>query len=150
MTRVFVTIGVLAAFMLGALVHPTASAAAAEKNEGGGEGYCAKNSVSATLLKDCKKLLLLKDRLDPSGVLNWDRNVKVKGWTGIRVNEDGTAVTVLELLDQGLTGEIPPRLSQLTGLVLIDLSYNRLTGSIPPELGKLTNLKELRMPRVAQ
>jgi hypothetical protein len=49
----------------------------------------------------------------------------------------------LYLGDNQLTGEIPPSLGNITGLVDLNLSNCLLTGSIPPELGKLTSLENL-------
>ena len=44
----------------------------------------------------------------------------------------------------GLNGEIPPELSNLAGLNVLDLSGNQLGGPIPPELGGLANLTYAR------
>ena len=97
-------------------------------------GYCASKSVSAALLKDCRNFLKLKYCLDKDGVLNWGDNVKVRDWTGVKVNRDGTAVIRLNLHDKGLTGDIPPRLGRLSGLKRIDLGYKALTGPVPSTL----------------
>ena len=51
--------------------------------------------------------------------------------------------TELNLSKSGLTGPIPPEISNLTNLTYLDLSRNQLTGSIPPEIGNLTNLTYL-------
>ena len=42
-----------------------------------------------------------------------------------------------------LTGEIPPALGKLTGLVQLMLGDNQLTGGIPPSLANLTTLQQL-------
>ncbi|KAH9741211.1 protein kinase domain-containing protein [Citrus sinensis] len=42
-----------------------------------------------------------------------------------------------------LTGSIPPEISALSKLQLLDLSFNSLTGIIPPEIGNLRNVVHL-------
>ena len=58
-------------------------------------------------------------------------------------------LTRLELLQLGwnqLSGPIPPELGQLTALRFhLDLAGNQLSGPIPPELGRLTNLERLSL-----
>ena len=49
----------------------------------------------------------------------------------------------LGLVDNGLTGSIPPETGNLSELEDLDLSENSLTGSIPPELGNLSELYSL-------
>ena len=49
----------------------------------------------------------------------------------------------LNLTDNGLTGEIPPEIGELTNLTSLVLRYNELTGSIPAEIGDLTQLWSL-------
>ena len=53
--------------------------------------------------------------------------------------------TQLHLSNQGLSGEIPPEIGQLTNLELLFLNDNQLTGEIPPEIGNLTNLTTLTL-----
>ena len=51
----------------------------------------------------------------------------------------------MDLPGNGLTGEIPPALGNLTYLRDLRLSNNQLTGTIPPALGNLTYLRDLRL-----
>ena len=44
-----------------------------------------------------------------------------------------------------MSGPIPPELSQLAGLLSLNLQRNQLSGPIPPELGQLTNLDLLHL-----
>ena len=48
--------------------------------------------------------------------------------------------TSLNLSNDGLTGEIPPEIGNLTNLIELILYSNELTGEIPPEIGNITNL----------
>ena len=61
------------------------------------------------------------------------------GWKGVTTNNDGR-VTKLILRYNGLSGEIPAELGNLSNLIELTLSGNDLSGEIPPELGSLSNL----------
>ena len=52
----------------------------------------------------------------------------------------------LSLAANRLSGNIPPELGNLTGLIVLDLAWNQLTGEIPPEFA---NLKSLQMMDIA-
>ena len=54
-----------------------------------------------------------------------------------------TNLTLLQLYDNQLSGEIPSELGNLTELTNLILSANQLTGTIPAGLGNLTNLQGL-------
>jgi gliding motility-associated-like protein len=69
----------------------------------------------------------------------WNLNNNVCTWPGVTLNSAGRVI-ILELQNNGLTGNIPPELSTLTALQQLILSNNCLTGPIPPELGDLTNV----------
>ena len=66
-------------------------------------------------------------------------------WHGLTLNAAGRA-TALALADNGLRGEIPVGLGDLSALTSIDLSGNRqLRGSLPRDLTRLTNLLTLNL-----
>jgi len=77
---------------------------------------------------------------EPEGyVLLWGEYYEIA--TTTEINREG----------EGLTGEIPPRIGNLTYLTSLDLGMNpqnqtnQLTGEIPPEIGNLTNLTYLNL-----
>ncbi|GAA3591156.1 hypothetical protein Q4Q39_15825 [Flavivirga amylovorans] len=76
---------------------------------------------------------------------NWNTSAPVCDWHGITVTNGH--VTVIYLISNQLTGNIPPELGNLSSLVDLDLNRNQLTGSIPPELGNLSSLVELDLNR---
>ena len=95
------------------------------------------------LLSDCETLLMARDMLAGSSPLNWSANVPMESWEGITLGGIPLRVAELNLRDIGVSGEIPPALGDLVGLVKLDLYRNELTGTIPPELGNLVNVWQL-------
>ena len=73
---------------------------------------------------------------------NWLTDAPLGDWYGVSAN-DPDRITILELSNNGLTGEIRPELGSLVDLVLLDLGSNQLTGEIPAELGNLNQLQSL-------
>ena len=74
--------------------------------------------------------------------LNWLSDHSIGIWHGVTISEGGRVVE-LRLPNNGLSGEFPNELSNLTDLFVLDLRRNDLHGEIPPELSKLTNLVHL-------
>ena len=90
---------------------------------------------------------------------NWMGSAPIGQWWGVEVDggttlwgnlhtalpekRGGGRVTELNLSQNGLSGEIPPELGNLTNLTRLNLYGNKLTGEIPTELGNLTNLGRL-------
>eukprot|EP00253_Pinus_taeda_P006529 PITA_06529 len=64
-------------------------------------------------------------------------------WLGCNSNVS-PRITSLNLSSKGITS-IPSSITHLTALVIIDLSENNLTGQIPEFLVNLTNLRELNL-----
>ena len=62
-------------------------------------------------------------------------------WYGVSTDENGR-VTHLELHDNGLSGELPESLGNLTHLQTLRLNDNQLSGSIPASWENLSNLQE--------
>ena len=81
---------------------------------------------------------------------NWANNDKwlsdapIGQWIGVTTGPGGR-VTVLNLIENQLSGAIPAELGSLTNLQRLYLSDNLLTGPIPSELGNLANLEYLNL-----
>ena len=73
---------------------------------------------------------------------SWLSDAPIGEWEGVTTDDNGR-VTELSLLQNQLSGKIPPELGKLSNLTELFLSANELSGKIPPELGKLSNLTEL-------
>ena len=98
-----------------------------------------------TLLSDCSVLLSVRDTLEASPPLNWDREVPIDQWEGVMVSGAPPRVTALVLDDRTLSGELAPALGSLPMLTVLSLARNSLSEEIPPELGKLSGLVELSL-----
>ena len=90
-------------------------------------------------MKDLLKIIVLSNALISIGFGNCDSD-EVELWDECY---SITNTTWLGRINEGLTGEIPSEIGQLTNLATLKLQYNELTGSIPPEIGNLTSLVKL-------
>ena len=95
------------------------------------------------LVSDCATLLAARDTLAGTATLNWAANTPITQWEGVTVRGTPQRVTALYLEKRNLTGEIPPELGNLPGLIWLSLPQNELTGAIPPELANLSALRAL-------
>ena len=77
---------------------------------------------------------------------NWLTDEPGTNWHGVTADREGY-VTVLNLRDNRLSGELPPELGNLSRLRELRLRDNQLNGEIPPELGNLSNLEVLSLVR---
>ena len=77
---------------------------------------------------------------------NWGSSGQTSSWYGVsnRADRNPRHVTMLQLPENNLTGELPPELGNLGSLSILDLRGNSLTGQIPAELGNL-HLNILRL-----
>ena len=75
---------------------------------------------------------------------NWNTDAPLDEWHGVRADSTGRVVE-LSLLDNNLSGPIPPELGNLANLEFLSLAFNDLSGPIPPELGNLANLETLQL-----
>ena len=133
------------------------------------EGFVVPNpDENQGVVQDCETLMAIRDRLSGDFLLNWSRETPISEWWGVEFFQvDPSRVGSLTLRGtgliphftfisgaasqipryqgydigyDGLSGQIPPELGNLSGLRTLALSDNSLRGGIPPELGKLTNL----------
>ena len=79
---------------------------------------------------------------------NWLTDARLGDWYGVEVDDAGRVVA-LELVNNNLTGAIPPEVGNLSALQRLHLSnifpVPNLTGPIPAELGNLTALRSLSL-----
>ena len=73
---------------------------------------------------------------------NWMTDAPLRKWSGVTIDDDGRVISLF-LFQNGLTGEIPPELGQLSELQTLFLLVNQLTGEIPLELARLSQLRTL-------
>ena len=72
----------------------------------------------------------------------WGSAAPLDQWHGVATDGDGRVVR-LELTSNGLSGELPAAIGQLTGLQRLDLGDNDIYGEIPRAIGELTDLRVL-------
>ena len=100
---------------------------------------------SIELVNDCVTLLHTRFWIDVDRSLDWKTDTPIHEWEGLTVDDSTAAVVGLDLPERGLRGTIPPELSNLSSLRLMNLRHNELTGKIPPELGILADLEVLNL-----
>ena len=93
------------------------------------------------IVHDCEALLASRDTLSVDQSLNWDEDLPIDEWKGIRIAAG--RVVGLRMSSEGIVGTIPSELGSLANLQRLVLEFNELTGEIPPELGGLSNLTGL-------
>ena len=77
---------------------------------------------------------------------NWLSDRPLNEWHGVTTNEESRVVHLV-LIENNLSGTIPPELSNLSNLQRLWLWSNQLTGPIPPEIGNLSDLWSLNLNR---
>jgi hypothetical protein len=79
----------------------------------------------------------------------WLRAMRLSDWHGISADDHtdrgSGAVLKVELIENGLSGDLPSALCKLTSLTHLLLDQNPVTGSLPAELVNLVNLKFLSL-----
>ena len=108
-------------------------------------GGAVGDAANTGLVSDCEALLVAKDALAGTAVLNWSADTPITGWDGIGLGGTPMRVTRLSLPNAGLDGTIPAELGMLPMLTDLNLRTNALSGQMPGELGHLTNLVRLNL-----
>ena len=126
-----------------------------------GTGLCLQRSLAAwhgTIERTSEALPCIPDTADRevlvtlynrTGGGHWNSERSwltgsVNAWEGVTTDEDGF-VTGIDLVNNNMTGSIPPELGRLAKLTVLNLGRNGLSDSIPPELGNLASLETLSL-----
>ncbi|KAL9230972.1 hypothetical protein vseg_006253 [Gypsophila vaccaria] len=100
----------------------------------------------AELIEEDKRALLeFAAKLPHLHSLNWSETTSVcRNWTGVTCNADSTRVIGVRLPAVGFSGEIPAdTLGRLSALEILSLRENRISGEFPEDFVKLRNLSML-------
>lgn len=116
--------------------------------------YSAQLGGARTVAGDVEALKALKDSVDANSIKagsclsSWNFSVDPCDYAfgelftcGLRC--DGERVTEVTLDESGYNGTLPPEISQLSSLQILDLSSNAFHGPIPFSIGNLTALVRL-------
>ncbi|XAR70211.1 Non-specific serine/threonine protein kinase [Bertholletia excelsa] len=100
---------------------------------------------NSILVEDKRALLDFVNNLPHLRFLNWNEYSPVCGhWTGVGCSEDGSRVTAVRLPGVGFNGPIPPNtLGRLSALQILSLRSNGITGPFPSDFYNLTSLSFL-------
>ncbi|XWS48845.1 hypothetical protein CRYUN_Cryun13aG0111400 [Craigia yunnanensis] len=100
---------------------------------------------NAGLVEDKQALLDFVNNLRHSRSLNWNETSLVcKNWTGVTCNAGGSRIIAVRLPGIGLHGPIPANtLSRLSALQILSLRSNGISGHFPSDFTNLRNLSLL-------
>ncbi|GMI75559.1 hypothetical protein like AT4G23740 [Hibiscus trionum] len=101
--------------------------------------------IIAEPVQDKQALLDFLQHIHHSRSLNWSRETSVcNNWIGVTCNSDHSRVIALRLPGVGLRGPIPANtLSRLSAVEIISLRSNGISGSFPSDFAQLKNLTTL-------
>ncbi|KAK9045168.1 hypothetical protein V6N11_059057 [Hibiscus sabdariffa] len=101
--------------------------------------------IIAEPVKDKQALLDFLQHIHHSRSLNWSKETSVcNNWIGVTCNSDRSRVIALRLPGVGLRGPIPTNtLSRLSAVEVISLRSNGISGSFPSDFAQLQNLTTL-------
>jgi hypothetical protein len=105
--------------------------------------FSAVSVAGQDLAADTRALIAFSNLHDPRGTkLNWKNTTWTCNWRGVTCTQN--RVTELRLPGKGFRGSIPPEtLSLISALHVVSLRGNKLTGPFPGELGNCNNLESL-------
>ena len=125
-----------------ALDYETQSSYAVTVSVSDGNGGAASINVTINVTADRAALVAL---YNATGGVNWTNNTNwlsnepLSEWHRVETDKDGR-VTALRLVANGLSGEIPAELGNLTNLEDLFLNRNELSGHLPLTLSALSQL----------
>ncbi|KAJ6962292.1 inactive receptor kinase [Populus alba x Populus x berolinensis] len=101
--------------------------------------------VNSDPVEDKQALLDFVNNLPHSRSLNWNESSPVcNNWTGVICSRDGARVIAVRLPGVGFHGPIPPNtLSRLSALQILSLRSNGISGEFPFDISNLKNLSFL-------
>ncbi|KAL5564818.1 hypothetical protein UlMin_027982 [Ulmus minor] len=102
-------------------------------------------SAAADLAEDKQALLDFLHNISHSHSLNWNESFSIcKSWIGVICNSNKYRVVELRLPGVGFRGHVPPNtLSRLSALQILSMRFNSLSGPFPSDFSKLGNLTSL-------
>ena len=101
------------------------------------------NALTGSIPSDLSSLLGYKALSSNLGGLNDFTLVQTVNLATLKYTYILVTTTYMDLSFNALTGDIPPSIVQLSGLLYLYLSNNKLTGNIPTSLGNLSQLERL-------
>lgn len=103
--------------------------------------------TAADPVEDKQALVDFLQHISHPHSLNWNRSSSLcENWTGVFCNSDHSRVIELRLPGVGLRGPIPPNtLSRLSAIQVISLRSNDISGPFPSDFSKLLNLTALKL-----
>ncbi|MDX5407721.1 MAG: S8 family serine peptidase [Chromatiaceae bacterium] len=110
------------------------------------DNFCTANSVSEIPLAECEALVQLYYETGGqswSNSTNWLQNNTPCNWFGVACSSG--RVASLNLSDNGLVGQLPTKVNQLSALTELDVSFNALQGNFPAAILQLTQLSRLQL-----
>ncbi|KAL1222594.1 putative inactive receptor kinase [Cardamine amara subsp. amara] len=100
------------------------------------------NGANSDPLEDKRALLEFLTIMRPTRPLNWNQTSSVcNNWTGVTCNQDRSRIIAVRLPGVGLNGQIPPNtISRLSALRVLSLRSNRISGEFPADFVALKDL----------
>ncbi len=75
--------------------------------------------------------------------VHWNPDNPLDRWYGVRLDGSGRVREIVLFQVEGVAGQLPPEIGNLTGLQAFAIENGGLSGPLPPEVGNLVNLETL-------